>query len=175
MRPTEVTAAFVARINAHDVVGLSEMMTDDHAFIDALDTRVAGRDAMRAGRKQYLALVPDYWIKVDAILQENGTVAPFGRAGGTYAGGNRFDAKPFPWRQCLIDARSPISTCARRAARQAARQVARDRAVVAMRLDAIEARESNAARSPTARTLRRFAAKKFNPSQTPPALHEGSR
>jgi hypothetical protein len=61
-------------------------MTDDHVFIDALDNRGAGRDVMRDGWKQYLALVPDYWIKVDTILQEDGTVALFGRAGGTYAG-----------------------------------------------------------------------------------------
>jgi ketosteroid isomerase-like protein len=86
MRPAEVAAAFVARINAHDVVGLSELMSDDHVFIDALDNRIAGRDAMRAGWKQYLTAVPDYWIKVDTVLQQNGTVALFGRAGGTYAG-----------------------------------------------------------------------------------------
>jgi ketosteroid isomerase-like protein len=86
MRPAEVAAAFVARINAHDVVGLTELMTDDHVFSDALDGRGVGRDAMRAGWNQYLALVPDYWIKVDTILEEEGTVALFGRAGGTYAG-----------------------------------------------------------------------------------------
>ena len=86
MRPAEIAAEFVARINAHDVVGLSELMTDDHLFIDALDNRGVGRDAMRAAWNQYLASVPDYWIKVDTILQEDGTVALFGRAGGTYAG-----------------------------------------------------------------------------------------
>ena len=86
MRPAEVAAAFVARINAHDVVGLSKLMTDDHVFIDALDNRTGGRDAMRAGWKQYLTVVPDYWIKVDTILEKHGTVALFGRAGGTYAG-----------------------------------------------------------------------------------------
>jgi ketosteroid isomerase-like protein len=86
MRPAEVAAAFVARINAHDVVGLSKLMTDDHVFIDALDNRGVGCHAMRAGWKQYFALVSDYWIKVDTVLQEDGTVALFGRAGGTYAG-----------------------------------------------------------------------------------------
>ncbi|HTY06091.1 MAG TPA: nuclear transport factor 2 family protein [Gemmatimonadales bacterium] len=86
MRPAEVAAAFVACINAHDLAGLSALMTDDHVFVDALDNRGAGRDAARAGWKQYLALVPDYWIKVDTALEEHGTVALFGRAGGTYAG-----------------------------------------------------------------------------------------
>jgi len=86
MRPAEVAAEFAARINAHDIVGLSELMTDDHVFIDALDGRGTGRDAMRTGWKQYFALVPDYWIKVETTLQEDATVAMFGRAGGTYAG-----------------------------------------------------------------------------------------
>jgi len=86
MRPAEVAAAFVARVNAHDVAGLSDLLTDDHVFIDALDNRGAGRDAMRAGWKQYFALVPDYWITVETVVEEDGLVALFGRAGGTFAG-----------------------------------------------------------------------------------------
>ena len=87
MRPADVTAAFVARINEHDLVGLNELMTDDHVFIDALDTRVVGRAAMCSGWEQYFTLVPDYWIKVDRTLQDDRVVALFGAAGGTYAGG----------------------------------------------------------------------------------------
>ncbi len=88
MRPGEVAAAFVARINQHDVVGLSELMTDDHVFVDALDNRVAGRDAMRSAWEQYFTLVPDYWIKIERALQDDRVVALFGTAGGTYAGGS---------------------------------------------------------------------------------------
>jgi uncharacterized protein (TIGR02246 family) len=88
MRPAEVAAAFVARINEHDLIGLNELMSDDHVFIDALDNRVAGRAAMRAGWEQYFALVPDYWIKVDRTFQDDPVVALFGAAGGTYAGGS---------------------------------------------------------------------------------------
>jgi ketosteroid isomerase-like protein len=96
MRPAEVAAAFVARINEHDLVGLSELMTDDHVFIDALDNRVAGRAAMRSAWEQYFALVPDYWIKVDKTLQDAGVVALFGVAGGTYGGGSSGGQKG-PW------------------------------------------------------------------------------
>ena len=88
MRPAEVAAAFVTRINDHDLVGLNELMTDDHVFIDALANQVAGRDAMRSGWEQYFALVPDYWIKVDRTFQNDRVVALFGTAGGTYAGGS---------------------------------------------------------------------------------------
>jgi ketosteroid isomerase-like protein len=87
MRPAEVAAAFVARINEHDLVGLSDLMTEDHVFVDALDNRVAGRAAMRSGWEQYFAMVPDYRIKVERTLQDGGVVALFGSAGGTYAGG----------------------------------------------------------------------------------------
>jgi ketosteroid isomerase-like protein len=87
MRPTEIAAAFVARINAHDLAGLNELMTDDHVFIDALDNRAAGRAAMRSGWEQYFGLVPDYWIRVDRTLEDDRIVALFGAAGGTYAGG----------------------------------------------------------------------------------------
>jgi len=88
MQPAEVAAAFVARINRHDLAGLNELMTDDHVFIDALDNRVAGRAAMRSGWEQYFALVPDYWIRVDRTFQDDRVVALFGAAGGTYAGGS---------------------------------------------------------------------------------------
>ena len=87
MRPGEIAAAFVDRINAHDLDGLTALMTDDHAFVDALASRVAGRAAMRSGWQQYLQMVPDYWIKVEKLLEDGMTVAMFGSAGGTYAGG----------------------------------------------------------------------------------------
>ena len=82
MRPEKVVAAFVDRINAHDVVGLAELMTESHVFVDALDNRTVGRVAMRTAWQQYFALVPGYWIKVDSQYHRGRTVALFGRAGG---------------------------------------------------------------------------------------------
>lgn len=87
MSPAEVAAAFVARINEHDLDGLTDLMTDDHVFIDALGNRLAGRDAMRAGWKEYFSIVPDYWIRVDTVLHRDRVMALFGRAGGTYTRG----------------------------------------------------------------------------------------
>jgi ketosteroid isomerase-like protein len=88
MQPAEVATAFVARINEHDLVRLTELMTDDHVFIDALGNRVVGRAAMRSGWEHYFSMVPDYWIKIDRILEDGSVVALFGTAGGTYAGGS---------------------------------------------------------------------------------------
>jgi ketosteroid isomerase-like protein len=86
MKPSEVAMAFVACINAHDVDGLCELMTEDHVFLDALDGRGEGREPIRTGWKQYYSMVPDYWIKVDTIFEKSETVAMFGSASGTYAG-----------------------------------------------------------------------------------------
>lgn len=86
MEPSAVARAFVTKINAHDVDGLCSLMTGDHAFVDALDNRVVGRSRMQSGWRAYFAMVPDYWIKIDAVLQEGCVVALFGRAGGSYSG-----------------------------------------------------------------------------------------
>jgi uncharacterized protein (TIGR02246 family) len=88
MGPAELAAAFVRRINEHDLVGLSELMTPDHVFIDALGNRVAGRAAMRSAWGEYFTAVPDYWIRIDRMFQDDRFVAMFGAAGGTYAGGS---------------------------------------------------------------------------------------
>jgi len=96
MRPAGVAAAFVARINEHDLDGLTALMTDDHVFIDALDNRLAGRDATRAGWKEYFSVVLDYWIRVDSVLQRDQVVALFGRAGGTCTRGTS-EGQPGRW------------------------------------------------------------------------------
>ena len=83
-----MVTAFVARINAHDPLALAELMTDDHVFIDGLGNRHEGRSLMIEGWKQYFAMVPDYWIRTEVLLSSDGTVAVFGRAGGTYAPGS---------------------------------------------------------------------------------------
>jgi limonene-1,2-epoxide hydrolase len=103
MTPEEVVTAFVARINSHDSLALSDLMTDDHVFVDALDNRISGRAAMRDAWRQYFAMVPDYWIRLDALYSSQRGVGAFGRAGGTYAptaalaSSNRWEV-PAAWR-----------------------------------------------------------------------------
>ena len=81
----EVVRAFVAKINAHRVDGIYELMTADHLFVDGLGTAQQGRDAMRPAWSAYFAMVPDYYIACEQVLSEGETVAIFGRAGGTYS------------------------------------------------------------------------------------------
>lgn len=84
--PLHVVRSFVDRINAHDVEGLTALMTDDHVFIDALGARTVGRDAMRLGWKSYLDAFPDYEVTVDEWVERDDVVGLFGTARGTYAG-----------------------------------------------------------------------------------------
>ena len=74
---------FVDRINAHDVEGLISLMTSDHAFVDSLGD-VFTRPVIEEGWRQYFAMVPDYWIKIERAYSHEGVSILVGVAGGTY-------------------------------------------------------------------------------------------
>ena len=85
MNNVEVVEAFMNAINSHDLARLSNLMTENHIFIDSLGNSVKGRDKMIAGWKQYFAFCPDYWLSHDEFLERDTLVAVFGAAGGTVA------------------------------------------------------------------------------------------
>src|SRR2546427_9814488 len=96
--------SFIDRINAHDVEGLAELMSDDHTFIDAHGNQVSGKKKMTAGWRGYFEWFPDYCIEVNEVFEENDalgsdeasgvvearengeTFALFGFAGGSFKG-----------------------------------------------------------------------------------------
>ena len=96
MDPKSVVLAFLEKINAHDVDGLCALMAPDHVFVDSDGSRVAGREAMRAGWAKYLEWFPDYRIAWEEILAHGDVVAIFGTARGTYTGDGR-QAGRKPW------------------------------------------------------------------------------
>ncbi len=81
-----VVRDFVARINDRDVAGLTELMTDDHRFVDATGAVHAGRDLMRKGWEEYFSSFPDYHIEVEDVIGAGPLVALFGWARGTARG-----------------------------------------------------------------------------------------
>jgi ketosteroid isomerase-like protein len=83
MPPEEVFALFVTAINRHDMQALTALMAPDHLFIDSLGRRVVGVVSMEAGWRGYFALCPDYWIRTDNVMVENGIVLAAGQAGGS--------------------------------------------------------------------------------------------
>jgi uncharacterized protein (TIGR02246 family) len=85
LEPVEVVLAFLERINAGDVDGVCALMTEDHVFVDALGQRVEGRERMRAAWKGYYAMIADYKVSHEEVLQKGPLVAVFGTARGTFA------------------------------------------------------------------------------------------
>ena len=85
MRAKEIVLRFIELINAHDVDGLYDLMTEDHKFVDALGETVQGRDLMRGAWKMYFRMAPDYHISCDEMIGEGNVVAAFSVAGGTYS------------------------------------------------------------------------------------------
>jgi SnoaL-like domain len=80
----EVVLAFIERINAHDVDGLAELMSDGHTFIDAHGNQVSGKEKMIAGWRGYFEWFPDYYIEVTEVFEDEDKLALFGFAGGTF-------------------------------------------------------------------------------------------
>ena len=74
---------FVTAINDHDVKALAALMSAEHVFVDSLGNRVEGAALMQAGWGGYFTMCPDYWIRIDTLLSEGGTVMAAGEAGGT--------------------------------------------------------------------------------------------
>ncbi|MGA2186030.1 MAG: nuclear transport factor 2 family protein [Bryobacteraceae bacterium] len=83
--PEAVARAFADAINRQSPDLLAELMTEDHVFIDALGTRVAGREAMRAGWTAYYRMVPDYSITVTETYSAGPVVVMLGTAQGSFA------------------------------------------------------------------------------------------
>ena len=81
-----VVRAFVDAINAGDTSQLSNLMTEDHTFIDSGGGTHSGRDNMAKGWREYFHMFPDYKVQVETILQDGNLVAAFGSACGTYNG-----------------------------------------------------------------------------------------
>jgi len=104
----DVVKAFVAAINRRSPPEVSDMMTEDHTFVDSRGRIQSGRQNMTAGWSEYFRVFPDYTILVEAILGDQDVVAVFGSASGTYNGKrgsvpeNRIEM-PAAWRAVVHD------------------------------------------------------------------------
>lgn len=86
----------------------SELMTEDHTFVDSGGTVESGRSKMAKGWDEYFQMFPDFRIEVECLLQDGNLVAAFGRASGTYNGkrglvpANRIEM-PAAWKAIVED------------------------------------------------------------------------
>lgn len=81
-----IVEAFIAAINRRDPYAISDLMTDDHTFIDSSGRIQSGRESMTTRWKEYFRIFPDYQIHVESLLADKALVAVFGSASGTYNG-----------------------------------------------------------------------------------------
>ncbi|MEW6194262.1 MAG: nuclear transport factor 2 family protein [Bacteroidota bacterium] len=82
----ETVLKFIEAINNADTGKISELMSDDHIFIDSGDSRYEGKDFMVEGWKGYFNLFPDYKIEVVDLTASDSAIGIFGYANGTYKG-----------------------------------------------------------------------------------------
>ena len=102
----EIVLAFVERINAHEVEGLSKLMSDDHTFIDAHGNEVHGKEKMTAGWRGYFDWFPDYYIEITDVIGDHETLALFGFAGGSFKGKQSESWRlPAAWKAIIKDGR----------------------------------------------------------------------
>ena len=107
-REIKVVEAFIGAINRHDLAELSNLMTEDHTFVDPAGRKISGRENMIAGWKGYFQMFPDYKIEMERWLADQDVVAVFGSAAGTFNGkrglvpANRI-AMPAAWRGLVED------------------------------------------------------------------------
>ncbi len=83
---TDIVRAFIAAINRRNLMEISDLMAEDHTFVDSAGTVVTGRQKMTTGWAGYFRMFPDYEIRVDSMLADGPLVAAFGWASGTYDG-----------------------------------------------------------------------------------------
>jgi ketosteroid isomerase-like protein len=106
MTSKETIRAFIDRINAHDVDGLAQLMTDDHRFIDAHGNEMVGKLTMTAGWRGYFNLFPVYSIEVNEVFERGEMFALLGFAGGSLK--SNADASwrlPAAWKAIVRDGR----------------------------------------------------------------------
>ena len=82
----EVFLSFVLAVNRHDVEALRMLMADEHVFVDSLGNRAVGADSMKVGWSAYFAMCPDYLIRADHVVVDEGLVLAVGEAGGSIDG-----------------------------------------------------------------------------------------
>jgi hypothetical protein len=110
MNPTDVAYSFVNAINSGDPDRLSELMSEDHTFVDADGSEYSGREEMRLGWHQYFSMVPDFRIHVKEDFAKSNTIVLLGFAEGTFVQDGALKSEnhwlvPAAWRVVVKDDR----------------------------------------------------------------------
>jgi uncharacterized protein (TIGR02246 family) len=75
-----VTVRFNEMINARDLAGLAELMSDDHRFVDTTGHVVAGKSACLAAWRGFFAAYPTYRNVFESVREDDDTVTVAGHS-----------------------------------------------------------------------------------------------
>ncbi|MCC8188696.1 MAG: nuclear transport factor 2 family protein [Bacteroides sp.] len=78
--PETVALRFNDCINRRDLDGLTDLMTDDHVFVDSIGQRVEGKRANRKMWNDFFTLFPDYQNIFETVTRQGNTVIMRGRS-----------------------------------------------------------------------------------------------
>jgi ketosteroid isomerase-like protein len=81
---TDVAFRFVEAINRLELDTLTDLMTEDHTFVDLSGDRHEGRETMRDGWREYMTSFPEYMIHVSEVYEVGDTVFLVGRTTGSH-------------------------------------------------------------------------------------------
>jgi ketosteroid isomerase-like protein len=89
--PLDLAFRFVECINRRDADGLTELMADDHVFIDLSGEEHRDREALIQGWRSYFTQFPEYMIHLAEAYTLGDTVALVGRTTGSHTGQPRHE------------------------------------------------------------------------------------
>ena len=81
----ETVLAFIQAINRHEIASITNLMTNDHEFVDSLGATTRGKEQMRQAWIAYMFMIPDYTITALDVLTQGDVVVVTGSASGTVA------------------------------------------------------------------------------------------
>jgi len=99
MNPSEMMLTalkFNEKINQQDVEGLTELMTEDHTFINSEGETTKGKNAMKEGWNQFFKKYPDYKNIFTCVTTQKNVVVMIGYSTCSYkplSGPNMWTAK----------------------------------------------------------------------------------
>ncbi len=81
---TQIVLDFIEAINRHDVDEMTDLMDENHIFINSHGKETVGKYNMEQGWKGYFEFFPDYTIEVSEIIENESVIGVFGTAAATY-------------------------------------------------------------------------------------------
>jgi SnoaL-like domain len=102
----KVALTFVEAINLRSLEKLTDLMPENHVFVDSDGAECRGKTSMTAGWRAYFEMVPDYRITVDETFLSGRTVMLAGQAEGTFVQDGLLKAEnhwqvPAAWRAVI--------------------------------------------------------------------------